>query len=74
MAADTTDTAPERISFLIVPRFNMATLITMIEPLRIANYLAPQPLFSWEIMSFDGTEIHASNGLSIPALGTQPAR
>ena len=67
LATGTTDSAPERISFLIVPRFNMATLITMIEPLRIANYLAPQPLFSWEIMSFDGTEIHASNGLSISA-------
>ena len=35
---------PERVSFLIVPRFNMATLITMIEPLRIANYLSPLPL------------------------------
>lgn len=56
-----------RVTFLVVPRFNMATLITMIEPLRIANYLAPQPLYHWDILSMDGTEITASNGLTISA-------
>ncbi|MBN8630998.1 MAG: GlxA family transcriptional regulator [Rhodobacterales bacterium] len=59
---------PTRVSFVIVPRFNMATLITMIEPLRVANYLAPEPLYQWEILSPDGPEIPASNGLSITAL------
>lgn len=58
---------PARVTFLIVPRFNMATLITMIEPLRIANYLAPHPVYRWDILSMDGTEIVASNGLSITA-------
>jgi transcriptional regulator GlxA family with amidase domain len=56
-----------RMTFVIVPRFNMATLITMIEPLRVANYLSTQPLYQWEILSPDGTEIPASNGLSITA-------
>ena len=60
-------TPPARISFVIVPRFNMATLITLIEPLRVANYLAPEPLYQWEILSPDGPEIPASNGLSITA-------
>ncbi len=59
--------AVTRVTFLIVPRFNMATLITMIEPLRIANYLAPHPLYHWDILSMDGTEITASNGLTITA-------
>jgi len=59
--------APARMSFLIVPRFNMTTLITLIEPLRIANYLAPAPLYSWEILSMEGPEVTASNGLSIAA-------
>ena len=59
--------APARVSFLIVPRFNMATVITMIEVMRIANYLAPNPLYSWEILSFDGVQINASNGLSLAA-------
>ena len=58
---------PARVSFVIVPRFNMATLITMIEPLRVANYLASEPLYHWEILSPDGPEIPASNGLSITA-------
>jgi transcriptional regulator GlxA family with amidase domain len=60
-------TPPTRVSFVIVPRFNMATLITMIEPLRVANYLAPEPLYHWEILSPDGADIPASNGLSITA-------
>ena len=58
---------PQRITFLIVPRFNMATLITLIEPLRVANYLAPAPLYDWEIASFEGREIPASNGLTMQA-------
>ena len=58
---------PLRVTFLIVPRFNMATLITMIEPLRVANYLAPQAIYSWEIVSMDGAEIAASNGMTICA-------
>ena len=56
-----------RVTFVIVPRFNMATLITLIEPLRVANYLSPQPLYQWEILSPDGPDIPASNGLSITA-------
>jgi transcriptional regulator GlxA family with amidase domain len=57
----------DRVTFVIVPRFNMATLITMIEPLRVANYLAPEPLYQWDILSPDGPEIPASNGLTITA-------
>lgn len=56
-----------RVTFVIVPRFNMATLITLIEPLRVANYLSPHPLYQWEILSADGPEIPASNGLTITA-------
>jgi transcriptional regulator GlxA family with amidase domain len=58
---------PTRTSFLIVPRFNMMTLMTMIEPMRIANYLSPSPLYHWEILAFDGATITASNGFSIAA-------
>jgi transcriptional regulator GlxA family with amidase domain len=56
-----------RMTFVILPRFNMATLITLIEPLRVANYLVPEPLYQWEILSADGQEIPASNGLTITA-------
>lgn len=65
-----------RVIFVIVPRFNMATLISLIEPLRVANYLAPEPLYQWEILSPDGPDIPASNGLSITAqpLSDRPRR
>ena len=59
---------PARVTFLVVPRFNMATLITMIEPMRIANYLSSSTLYSWDIVAFDGPSIVASNGLSLPAV------
>ncbi|MEM9581306.1 MAG: GlxA family transcriptional regulator [Pseudomonadota bacterium] len=57
--------AAQHATFVVVPRFNLATLITMIEALRVANYLAPQPMFSWDIISFDGTSISASNGMAV---------
>ena len=50
--------------FVVVPRYNITTLITMIETMRIANYLAPEPLFSWDILSFDGAKVAASNGMT----------
>lgn len=51
--------------FVVVPRFNMATLITMIEAMRIGNYLLPAPAFSWEVVSFDGAAVPASNGMRL---------
>ena len=45
--------------FVVVPRFNLTTLITMIEAMRIANYLLTQPEFSWQVISFDGTPVPA---------------
>ena len=59
--SDDQKSAVIKTSFLIVPRFNMSTLITMIEPMRIANYLSPNPIYAWEILSFDGDQIAASN-------------
>lgn len=50
--------------FVVVPRFNFTTLVTMIETMRIANYLAPQPVYSWQVVSFDGAEVVASNGMT----------
>ena len=56
--------AQTHMIFIVVPRFNITTLITMIETVRIANYLAPAPIFSWEVASFDGEKVIASNGMS----------
>ncbi|WP_299882448.1 GlxA family transcriptional regulator [uncultured Sulfitobacter sp.] len=59
-----TPRAPNHAIFVVVPRFNITTLITMIETMRIANYLAPERLFSWDIVSFDGANVAASNGMT----------
>lgn len=56
--------AQTHMVFIVVPRFNITTLITMIETIRIANYLTPAPMFSWEIASFDGAKVAASNGMT----------
>ena len=64
---DAREVGPSHVTFLVVPRFNMSTLMTMIEPMRIANYLSPKPIYAWDVVSFDGTEITASNGFSLPA-------
>lgn len=65
--SETRDSGLSNVTFLIVPRFNMSTLMTMIEPMRIANYLSPKPIYAWDVVSFDGHEITASNGFSLPA-------
>ena len=59
--------------FAVVPRFNITTLITMIEVMRIANYLLPAPAFSWEIVSFDGEAVPASNGMTLNGARTSDA-
>jgi len=57
--------------FVVVPRFNLTTLITMVETMRVANYLAPEPVFSWDIVSFDGARVVASNGMET-TVATEP--
>ncbi len=55
----------KNIALILLPRFNMMTLTTIIEPLRIANYLAPEKLYSWEYRAEENGQIYASNGLNI---------
>jgi len=52
-----------RVAFVLVPRFNMMSLVALLEPMRVANYLSPQPLYHWEYLSAEGGEVLASNGM-----------
>ena len=54
-----------KLAFVLIPRFNMMTLATMIEPVRIANYLSTDPVYQWTYLSFDTKSITASNGLNV---------
>ncbi|MBY6111695.1 GlxA family transcriptional regulator [Halomonas sp. DP1Y21-3] len=56
---------PEPIGFLLLPRFSMVALFSAIDPLRIANRLAGQPLFRWHLVSRDGEPVTASNGIPL---------
>lgn len=59
------DLSPTQIHCVLIPRFNMMSLTGLIEPARIANYLSLAPLFTHAYWSFDGTEVVASNGMSV---------
>ena len=59
----TTDTAS--IGFLLVPNFSMMAFATAVEPIRLANRMSGQPLYSWTVVSKDGWPVRASNGISV---------
>ena len=59
--------APERLGFLLLPRFAMVAFFSAIEPLRIANRISGRPLFQWDVISRDGEPVMASNGMTLAA-------
>ena len=52
---------PQNIGFLLTPQFSMIAFTAAIEPLRIANRLARQKLFEWQLFTTDGLPVKASN-------------
>jgi len=57
----------ETVGFLLVPQFSMISFVSALEPLRVANRLAQQKLYRWQIVSRDGAPVMASNQLSLLA-------
>lgn len=56
---------PIRIAFLLIPHFSMMSFSAAIEPLRSANRMSERELFDWQLISVDGMEVMASNGIAI---------
>ncbi|MAP34957.1 MAG: AraC family transcriptional regulator [Halomonas sp.] len=56
---------PERVGFLLLPRFSMMAFFSAVEPLRIANRISGQTLFEWTLFSCDGEPVTASNGMTL---------
>ena len=54
-----------KLGFVLIPRFNMMSLTTTIEPARIANYLSTDPLYQWKYLSFNESRVVASNDMPI---------
>ncbi|QCO55465.1 GlxA family transcriptional regulator [Pseudorhodobacter turbinis] len=56
-------THPWHCLFVLIPRFNMMTLTALLEPLRIANYLSHEQIYSHEFCSINDETVSASNGM-----------
>lgn len=67
---------PVSVTFVLLPKFTMLAFSSAIEPLRMANQLAGQELFRWQVLTEDGKPMACSNGLQVVAdgawSGTQP--
>lgn len=60
-------------AFLALPRFTLLAFSSAIEPLRIANQLTQQPLYSWSLVSTDGAPVECSAGVKVKVdLGLAP--
>jgi transcriptional regulator GlxA family with amidase domain len=57
---------PIRIAYLLVPQFPLMSFAAAIEPMRSANRMSERHLFEWTLVSVEGTEVAASNGIRIP--------
>ncbi|WP_432472741.1 GlxA family transcriptional regulator [Amphritea sp. HPY] len=53
------------ISFLLMPEYAMVALLSAIEPMRVANRFAKREVFRWQLLSEDGSAVHASNTLAL---------
>lgn len=63
---------PVSVSFVLMPQFTMLAFTAAIEPMRVANQLTGQVLFTWMVFSEDGTPIACSNGLQVVPDGPLP--
>lgn len=66
---DSSSSQITRVTFVLIPRFNMMTLTMLMEPMRIANYLAPQKLYVWDFRAATSGLVQASNGLNVNCQG-----
>ena len=61
-ATQTQKTAtPRRFVFVLLDKFTMISFAGAIEPLRLANRVSGEPLYSWSLCG-EGTEKTCSNG------------
>ncbi len=67
MFGDPPRTLPQKIGFLLVPRFSLMCFSAALEPLRLANTLSGRALYEWQVISADGDPVAASNRMSLIA-------
>ncbi len=67
----TSAAAPLRVAIVLLPRFSMHALTASIEPMRVANYLASQELYRWDLRATQAGPLPASNGLELNCKGLE---
>ena len=65
VAMTPTKTSPAKIVCVLLPRFNMMSLLGLLEPLRIANYLSDTPLYEHAYVAAEEGMMTASNGMQL---------
>lgn len=58
-------TGQVHLDFLLLEQYGLITLMSMIEPMRIANRLNGDALFSWQCLTPTGQPVAASNGMTL---------
>ncbi len=58
-------TGPARFGFLTLPDYSLIACANAIEALRMANRVAERDIYTWRIVTPDGTPAMASNGLAL---------
>jgi len=66
-------TPTTQVCILILPGSSMMSLSSLIDPLRAANRLARQRLFSWRLVSLSGKAIELTCGIKIDVDGALQA-
>ena len=56
---------PRRIGFLLINGFTLLAFSNIIEPLRMANYVSEQRLYSWVVTGFDSDKTSSSSDIEI---------
>ena len=59
------DSQTTRIGFLLLENFSLIAFTSAIEPLRMANQLSGEPLYSWATIGESGGMVTCSNGIAL---------
>ncbi|MDH3472588.1 MAG: GlxA family transcriptional regulator [Rhodospirillales bacterium] len=54
---------PQRIAFLLVPKFSLIAFTSAVEALRLANRAGGRELYAWRLVTADGKPVTASCGV-----------
>ncbi|MEX0970972.1 MAG: GlxA family transcriptional regulator [Paracoccaceae bacterium] len=62
-------TKPLQVGLLVLPESSMMSLASTLDPMRAANRFARRPLFSWSIVTPNGTPATLTCGLDVASAG-----